>query len=126
MNGAPACTVLRLMMSTALPAANAVVSLAKSADRSPEVLNVVFAKLRETGKWVKANPKDAATLLAGLWSIDAATVEEANGHRSYGVGAVTPAGLTEQQKIADAFLGEGLIPKKLDTAAVRIWTPQAP
>lgn len=96
------------------------------ADRRSDVLNIVFAKLRDTGKWVKANPKEAATLLAGLWGIDAATVEEANSHRSYGVGAVTPAGLSEQQKIADAFLGEGLIPKKLDTAAVKIWTPNAP
>lgn len=95
-------------------------------ERRSDVLNIVFAKLRETGQWVKANPKDAATLLAGLWGIDAATVEEANSHRSYGVGAVTPASLTEQQKIADAFLGEGLIPKKLDTAALKIWTPNAP
>jgi sulfonate transport system substrate-binding protein len=95
------------------------------ADRRSDVLNIVFAKLRETGKWVKAHPKEAATLLAGLWGIDAPTVEEANSHRSYGVGAVTPAGLGEQQKIADAFFGEGLIPKKLDTAAVKIWTPNA-
>lgn len=56
----------------------------------------------------------------------AATVEEANSHRSYGVGAVRPADLVEQQKIADAFFGEGLIPKKLDTTAVKIWTPHAP
>ncbi len=90
------------------------------------MLNIVFAKLRDTGKWVKANPKEAATLLAGLWGIDAATIEEANSHRSYGVGAVKPVGLTEQQKIADAFFGEGLIPKKLDTTAVKIWTPNAP
>lgn len=96
------------------------------ADRRSDVLNIVFAKLRETGRWVKANPKEAATLLAGLWGIDAPTVEEANSHRSYGVGAVTPAGLIEQQKIADAFFGEGLIPKKIDTAAIRIWTPNAP
>ncbi|WP_315838534.1 aliphatic sulfonate ABC transporter substrate-binding protein [Bradyrhizobium prioriisuperbiae] len=96
------------------------------ADRRGDVLNIVVEKLREIGKWVKAHPKDAATLLAGLWGIDAATVEEANSHRSYGVGTVTSAGLSEQQKIADAFFGENLIPKKLDTTAVRIWTPKAP
>ena len=96
------------------------------AEKRSDILNIVFAKLRETGKWVKDNPREAATLLAGLWGIDAATAEEANGHRSYGVGAVTPAGLAEQQKIADAFFGEGLIPKKLDTAAVKTWVPNAP
>jgi sulfonate transport system substrate-binding protein len=63
-------------------------------------------------------------LLAALWGIDASTVEEANSHRSYQVGAVTVPGLSEQQRIADAFLAEGLIPKKVDTSSVKIWTPK--
>jgi sulfonate transport system substrate-binding protein len=96
------------------------------ADRRPDVLSVVVDKLRETGKWVKSNPKEAAKLLADLWGIDAAAVEEANSHRSYGVGLVTPAGLSEQQKIADAFFGEGLIPRRIETATVKIWAPKAP
>ena len=79
-----------------------------------DALNVIFNKLAETGKWVKAHPKDAATLLAGLWGIDAATVEEANSHRSYKVGVVTAPGLSEQQRIADAFFSEGLLPVKVD------------
>lgn len=95
-------------------------------DRRDDVLNIVYAKLRDTGAWVKAHPKEAAKLLADLWGIDAATVETANSHRSYGVGAVTLDKLGEQQKIADAFFGEGLLPRKLDTSAVRIWTPKAP
>jgi sulfonate transport system substrate-binding protein len=100
------------------------VSSAAFADRRDDVLNVIFSKLADTGKWVKAHPKDAATLLAGLWGIDASTVEEANSHRSYQVGAVTVPGLSEQQRIADAFLAEGLIPKKVDTSSVKIWTPK--
>ncbi|MBC7577365.1 MAG: aliphatic sulfonate ABC transporter substrate-binding protein, partial [Tardiphaga sp.] len=63
-------------------------------------------------------------LLAGLWGIDAATVEEANSHRTYQVGAVTTAGLSEQQRIADAFFAEGLIPVKVDAAAAKIWAPK--
>jgi sulfonate transport system substrate-binding protein len=94
------------------------------ADKHDQVLNVIFAKLAATGKWVKAQPKDAATLLAGLWGIDAATVEEANGHRSYQVGAVSGPGLSEQQRIADAFHAEGLIPVKIDTTAIKIWSPK--
>jgi sulfonate transport system substrate-binding protein len=94
------------------------------ADEHDQILNVIYAKLSETGKWVKAQPKGAATLLAGLWGIDAATVEEANSHRSYQVGAVTGPGLSEQQRIADAFHGEGLIPVKIDTTAIKIWSPK--
>jgi sulfonate transport system substrate-binding protein len=60
-------------------------------------------KVEETGKWVKVQPKEAAKILAGIWGIDAATVEEANSHRSYKVGVVTKDGLAEQIKIADTF-----------------------
>ncbi len=93
------------------------------ADKRSDVLGIIFTKLTETGRWVKAHPKEAATLLSGLWGIDAATVEEANSHRSYLVGAVTAPGLSEQQRIADAFFAEGLIPSKLDTTTLKIWTP---
>jgi sulfonate transport system substrate-binding protein len=96
-------------------------SSAAYADRRGDVLGVIFKKLAETGIWVKAHPADAAKLLSGLWGIDAATVEEANSHRSYTVGAVTAAGLAEQQKIADAFFSEGLIPVKVNAADVKIW-----
>jgi sulfonate transport system substrate-binding protein len=99
-------------------------SSAAFADRRSDVLNVIFGKLDETGKWVKAHPKDAASVLAGLWGIDAPTVEEANSHRSYRVGVVTPSGLSEQQRIADAFFAEGLLPVKVRADDVKIWTPK--
>jgi len=99
-------------------------SSAAFADRRGDVLNVIFGKLDETGKWVKAHPKEAATLLAGLWGIDAPTVEEANSHRSYQIGVVTSPGLSEQQRIADAFFAEGLLPIKVNAGDAKIWTPK--
>lgn len=99
-------------------------SSAAFADRRGDVLNVIFGKLDETGKWVKAHPKDAAVLLAGLWGIDAAAVEEANSHRSYKIGVVTASGLSEQQRIADAFFAEGLLPVKVNAGDARIWAPK--
>jgi sulfonate transport system substrate-binding protein len=99
-------------------------SSAAYADQHSDVLNVIYRKLDETGQWVKAKPKDAAQLLSTLWGIDAATVEEANSHRSYQVGAVTAARLSEQQTIADAFFAERLIPVKVNAADVKIWAPK--
>jgi sulfonate transport system substrate-binding protein len=96
------------------------------ADAHGDALNVIFNKLAETGKWVKAHRAEAAAALTGLWGIDAATVEEANSYRSYLVGPVTASGLSEQQRIADAFFAEHLIPAKLDTTALNIWTPKGP
>lgn len=93
------------------------------AAKGAPVIALLFDQLKAKGDWVKANPKAAAAELATLWGIDAAAVEVANGRRSYKVGAVTKNGLAEQQKIADAFLAEKLLPRAVDTSAVVIWQP---
>ncbi|WP_245297163.1 MULTISPECIES: aliphatic sulfonate ABC transporter substrate-binding protein [Rhodomicrobium] len=89
----------------------------------PDVLAEIFGQIRATGQWVKDNPKDAAVLLAPVWGLDAATVEQANGRRSYQARAVTAENLTEQQEIADAFFNAGLLPKKVNATEVSIWQP---
>jgi sulfonate transport system substrate-binding protein len=91
------------------------------AQARPDVLAVVFEALRKTGKWVKQSPKEAAALLAPAWGLDAQTVELANSRRSYDVRLVVKEALAEQQRIADAFFGEGLLPRKLDATAVPLW-----
>ena len=87
----------------------------------PDVLAVVFEALNKTGKWVKQSPKEAAELLAPAWGLDVKTVELANSRRSYEVRPVLKEALGEQQKIADAFFGEGLLPRKMDATAVPLW-----
>lgn len=91
------------------------------ARRGDKILATIFASLKETGAWVKANPKPAAEKLSAIWRIEAPIVEAANGRRSYEVRAVSREGLAEQQKIADAFFAEGLFPKKVETGGVSVW-----
>lgn len=86
-------------------------------------LDIIFARLKAKGDWVKASPKQAAEQLAALWKIEAAIVETGNNRRSYRVGSVTREGLAEQQKIADAFLAERLLPRQVDASAAAIWQP---
>jgi sulfonate transport system substrate-binding protein len=97
-------------------------SLAK--DRS-DILQIIFNKLDQTGTWVKQNPQPAAELLSKVWGIEATIILQANSHRSYKVNSVTAPGLSEQQKIADAFLAEGVLPGKVNTSDVAIWRPQS-
>jgi sulfonate transport system substrate-binding protein len=97
----------------------------KFAKARPDVLRVVYAELEKTGRWVKQNPKDAATLLAPVWGLDAATIEQANGRRSYAVRPVVPEVLGEQQRIADAFFAERLLPRKIDALNVALFKPGA-
>lgn len=90
----------------------------------PEVLNLIYAKLAQTGAWVKAHPAEAAQLLGPLWgNLDVATVEQANQHRTYRVQPVSRESLGEQQRIADAFFSAGLLPKHLDARSVKVWQP---
>ena len=92
----------------------------------PEVLQQVFAELQKTGTWVKAHPAEAAKLLGPLWgNLDVPTVELANSRRTYKVEAVKPDALGEQQKIADAFYQEKLLPKPVDARAVQLWSPKS-
>lgn len=95
--------------------------VAKHAD----VLAILFAKLTETGAWVKAEPEAAAARLSPLWKIEADVIVRANARRSYRVEPVTRAGLSEQQIIADAFRSEGLLPRAVDASALATWQPPA-
>ncbi|WP_219214539.1 aliphatic sulfonate ABC transporter substrate-binding protein [Variovorax boronicumulans] len=97
----------------------------KFATARPDVLRVLYAELAKAGRWVKQYPKDAAALLAPVWGIDAATVEQANARRSYAVRPAVAEGLAEQQKIADAFFAEKLLPRKLNALDVPLFQPGA-
>ncbi|GAB3390335.1 type 2 periplasmic-binding domain-containing protein [Azotobacter armeniacus] len=91
----------------------------------PQVLEVVFAELVKAGDWLRANPREAARILAPLWgNLAPEIVEQANARRSYRVRPVQTESLAEQQKIADAFFAEGLLPKRVDARDVSIWQPQ--
>ncbi|MFJ2683400.1 aliphatic sulfonate ABC transporter substrate-binding protein [Pseudomonas sp. NPDC087342] len=94
------------------------------AKEHPEVLKLVYEQLHKAGDWIKHNPRDAAQVLGPLWgNLDVETVEAANAHRSYQVQPVKAEQLGEQQKIADAFFAEGLLPKAVDAKDVNIWKP---
>jgi sulfonate transport system substrate-binding protein len=86
-----------------------------------EVLAVVFDALREAGDWVKRNPAEAARWHAPLIGLDAATVEAANARRSYAVRTVDAAALDEQQRIADAFAAQSILPRKVAVSASPVW-----
>ena len=93
------------------------------AKRRNDVLSAVYAELRGAGSWIKANPSAAARWYAPVVGLDAATVESANARRSYAVQALDAASLAEQQSIADAFTGAGVLPRKVTIADAPVWRP---
>lgn len=95
------------------------------ARQQAQVLGVLYAELEKTGRWVKQNPRDAAALLAPFWGLDAAIVEQANARRSYAVRPATREVIGEQQRIADAFFAEKLLPRKVDALDIDLFKPSA-
>ena len=95
------------------------------AHQQPQVLAVLYRELAQAGRWVKHNPQEAAALLAPFWGLDAAIVAQANARRSYAVRPATREVLGEQQRIADAFFAEKLVPRKVDALDVALFKPTA-
>lgn len=89
----------------------------------PKLIEAYFELLQETGKWVKANPAEAARILGPAWGLETDIVEKANERRSYQVRHVKAEDLTEQQRIADVFFAEGVLPKEINATEAEIWSP---
>ncbi len=91
-------------------------------EKRPEVIQALFDDVVAQGKWLKANLKQAAAIIAPLQGLDADVVEVNLRRYGYGVVPLTDAVIAEQQKIADAFHELKLIPKPI---AVRdaAWKP---
>lgn len=86
----------------------------KFAKAHPEVIKDVVGLLEQKAAWVKANPDEAAKILAPLWgNLPLDVVKKANENRSYQVEAVVAEDMVEQQKISDAFFNEKLIPQTI-------------
>jgi sulfonate transport system substrate-binding protein len=89
--------------------------------KNPEVVKVIADELTKIGQWVKANPDEAADIQAPLVGLDKEIVKLGNSRRSYKVAPVDQVALDEEQKMADIFVTEKLLPKPIDVDLVPVW-----
>ena len=82
-------------------------------DKYPQVVQALFEDTVAQGQWLKSNLKQAAAIIAPLQGLDPAVVELSLQRYQFGVRPLTPDVAAEQQKIAEAFVGFGLIPKPI-------------
>jgi sulfonate transport system substrate-binding protein len=83
------------------------------ADKHPQVIRTLFEDSQDSARWLKANIRQAASLIAPLQGLDVAVVEQSLRRYQFGVVPLTPAVAAEQQKIADAFAELKLIPRPI-------------
>ncbi len=83
------------------------------AEKRADVIKILFEDTAEQGRWLKANIKQAAQLIAPVQGLDVAVVESAITRYQFDVKPLTPTVVAEQQKIADTFFELKLIPKAI-------------
>jgi len=91
-------------------------------DKNPKLIAAWFEDSVEQGKWLKANLKQAAELIAPLQGLPVEVAELSLRRYEFKVQPVSDSVIAEQQKIADTFFELKLIPKAI---AVRdaAWKP---
>ena len=86
------------------------------AQTRPDVLKALFDDSIEQGRWLKANLKQAAAIIAPLQGLEPAVVELALQRYQFNVAPLSAAVAAEQQKVADTFHELKLIPKPVRIA----------
>ncbi len=80
------------------------------AEKNAETVAIVLDELAKVDAWGSAHIAEVAAILAKQTGLEPAVLEKAARRYSYGVKAVSPAVIAEQQKIADVFTRLKLIP----------------
>ncbi len=93
--------------------------------KNPAIVRSVYDELDKAGQWVKAEPQAAAELLSPVWGLPTEVILAANARRSYDVQPVQSSNLDEQQRIADSFFAEKLLPARIVAREAPLWQPGA-
>ncbi|QGZ66495.1 sulfonate ABC transporter substrate-binding protein [Paraburkholderia acidisoli] len=85
------------------------------AEKRKDALAIALDELGKTGQWVRANTAAAATKLAPIQGLDAATIESGLKHYAHEYRPIDAAVIAQQQKIADTFYDLKIIPRRVVT-----------
>ncbi|GAB1538797.1 sulfonate ABC transporter substrate-binding protein [Scytonema sp. NUACC21] len=84
------------------------------ASDNPELLRIVIEEIDKIERWAEAHPKEVAKLIAPEQQLPPDVMDLVISRRTYGLRAISPDLVKEQQRIADYFYKNGLLPKPLN------------
>ncbi len=87
------------------------------AARNPDLIRLLLAQIARSDAWADAHRDEASAMLAADTGLPVPVVRRAIGRLTYGVQPMTPDVVAEQQRIADAFFGQHLLPDRLTVQA---------
>jgi sulfonate transport system substrate-binding protein len=80
-----------------------------------DLLQLVLAEFDSLSDWAATHPQEAAKLSATSSGISYDALLSAERRHAYGLRPITPDILAKQQKIAEAFLRAGVLPRGIET-----------
>ena len=92
----------------------------KFAEANPKVIQAVVKELNLSTQWVASHQDEAAKLLEKPTSLDFNILKSSISRMGFGVQPISPAVISEQQRVTDAFYAQKLIPNKLNIDAAII------
>ncbi|MBH8562854.1 sulfonate ABC transporter substrate-binding protein [Nostoc sp. CENA67] len=81
---------------------------------NPELVRIILEEIDKNGQWAEANRKEVAKLVAPILKIDLPIQEIISGRSNFRLKGITPELMKDQQRIADLFYNEKILPKKID------------
>ncbi|MER3493868.1 MAG: sulfonate ABC transporter substrate-binding protein [Mastigocladus sp. ERB_26_2] len=90
---------------------------------NPELLRIVIEEIDKIERWAEANPKETAKLISPHQKLPLDVMDLVISRRGYGLRAISPDLIKEQQRIADYFYKNGLLPKPLNVQEAML-TPE--
>ncbi|ABA23745.1 ABC transporter, substrate-binding protein, aliphatic sulfonates [Trichormus variabilis ATCC 29413] len=87
----------------------------KFAQENPGVLKILIEELHALDKWAEVNRDEVKKLMITQQKLDEDVAERVMSRRTFaGRRGLSPALIAEQQRVADLFFKEGVIPKKIN------------
>ena len=91
---------------------------------NPELLRIVIEEIDKIQRWAEAHPKETAKLIAPYQKLPPDVMDLVISRRSYGLRAISSDLIKEQQRIADYFYKNGLLPKPLNVREAMLTSEQ--
>ena len=90
---------------------------------NPALLKIVIEEIDKIQKWAQTHPKETAELTAQYQKLPPEVMDVVIRRRTYGLRAISPALIKDQQRVADYFYKNGVLPKQVNVKEATL-TPQ--
>jgi sulfonate transport system substrate-binding protein len=89
----------------------------KFAENNPELLKIVIEEIDKIEQWASNHRQEAAKLIAPEQKLDLDVAEKVIGRRTLGRRAISPELIQDQQRVADVFYQNGVLPRAVNISA---------